>query len=802
MKLLQIIKAPYYGFNYMTRGAVNSFNALRAARLRNSSKHATRLRKAHKAKKQAKLKAKPVEYKPVNESQLKQLLETKASVRGIKYVDKVIETQDFDGKKFFDCDFSGVEFICDKSCKLEFVDSNLQGATFMSLLDCEGKINFWNCNLPNSHFDFALQEIPINIDSSNLNNMTFWGFMDDSYISNSTAIAANFWNSRFDDTYLLENDMRSANFNCANLSKARLFKNNFREASFIGTDFGSVDLESSDFAAADMRLARFNPARIDPAKMNGVLLCGMALPESVDYVDNLSSKDLDKLSKDYEGFLKKFTTKSSILKSMLNVGAVEKKDFANSDLSHLDFRRIYVPAGTSFAGVNFRNTGFTNSVFAYVDFKHANFKEVTLDQTIFDRSDFRAVSFKDVCFGTEVSMQGANLDGADLSNIDIVDWGTFNISGASLVAANLENAFFGADLTLTDTHRIDPDFDPINDYPAYKHHPVTDLRRANLRGVKFVFPEEYPLRLDNFDFSGADLTGSSFENVFIGYGNHFIGTDFSNASFKNVKVANTREGFENVFPYNSRSFMMLANFAWANFENVDFSRVFNCFLDVTAVACGEAQIDPDDYIHIYENPYFTNFDFSGLDLRALDFSPYDVVVFEDCNFDGANLEGVDLSNVCFDDCSMKFADLRGTNVFDTLHETGNYSSMIYMRGARLDEKDQEIFKSKNYNSSQFRFADNKTKFKMIGSDLSHRDLSRMNLSEQDMRGVNLEKSSLQETDLNGAMLAGANLTRANFDKAKLDGVKIYNAVGVHPMLKAKLEGGETAEIDRDRRMGY
>lgn len=821
MNIRSIFNAPVRAFRYLKAEASNAVTLVKAYRKKEGENLITP--EAQKAAKLALVLDKPkIQRTVVDANELKALLQENAEIENLSYTGQKFPDSEARKIKFNNCDFSKVEFDFHKYCSWEFEGCNMPNANFdfeRTMNFTSANVNFNKCNMPNSSFGDNKEIICANFLNSNLEGSSFkYHFGEPSWIIGSNLRKTTHRYGMFGLAYkLIRCDLRDANWQGVIFNKAQVDNCDFRGASLIGADFKEGDYRSSRFEGADLRLAIFNQADLDPAKMQGAMICGMGMPKKYHNITALTKEELLQLESDYEKFKGKYLSSSSLVKGLFGFGAIENKNFSGENLSEFNLMGIYIPPGADFSGADFSKSRFLSTIAAKADFKYAKFKDTKLEFAIFDQSDFRAAHFQDLAivappsfFGASlesVSFQGANLDGANLSRLSSDDWKLLNISGASLVAANLENAVFLNPNTLGNPSRINREVISEKEFRPYAYHYPTNMRRANLKGVQFIFAETQPWSMKSCDFSGADLSNSRFENVTMAYGNQFITTNFNGASFINFRPLANHENESDHRAYDFRSFAMLASFEGASFRNSNWSNVTNVLLNMQPEQANDLCLLLDDLVYdgsFRRSPtcFLPHIDFTGLDLRALDFRSFDAVHIQGSNFSGANLQGVDLSNVCLYECLAECADLRGTNIEQSLARWEDFVSTVYLRGARFDEATKKALSDMDPEEGRFVFDKMQNNFQMLYLDLSNRDLSKLNLARQDLRGTNLEKSIMREANLKDAMLDGSNLKNVNWDGVKLEGAKIYGAKSVHPRLKAGLEGGETAELDLDRRMGY
>lgn len=582
-----------------------------------------------------------------------------------------------------------------------------------------------------------------------------------------------------------------------------------RGAKLFAVNFGRSNLNKAKLAGTDLRLAYLIDANMSLSNVKGALMCGMGP------IEKLNDSNL------YKGAYEIEPRYENAMKRLSSAGAIENKNLQGIDLSGRNLENFYVPPGTDFSNADFSNMTISNCVFKDVNFSRVNFSGTKFENVILDKSDFRGADFSNAKFLGKVYIYAANLDAVNWSHLTREDWAALSIGQSSFIGADLR----GAEITQTGTLWHHGGLHKPRDYEAQKYigddrtyHFITNFKRANMQGAKFIFSKDKPVDLSFSDFSGADLSDSVWENVNFYRNNFFIATNFKNASFNNV--TEPPGGIIDRESTNIHSFIILSNFDGAKFEDCSFKTTEIFALqglnDESNQAFANAiRLDAD-------NEFFLDaINFSGLDLRQLDFAGLGSVYFLNCNFDGADLRGVNLgSNTGESSQSMRFlnstfklADLRGTNILNTIdseteteyvdgvQEDGK-RAMTYLKGARFDKATQALIDSDDYDRERFDLASTRFKAALLGLDLSNRDMSSMNFSKLDMRGVNLEESNLSSAQLKDATLNGANLKNTNWDKANIDGAQIYNAKSVHPMLKAKLEGGETAELDFERRKGY
>jgi len=183
------------------------------------------------------------------------------------------------------------------------------------------------------------------------------------------------------------------------------------------------------------------------------------------------------------------------------------------------------------SGLDLRHADLWGADLRYADLSHANLAGQNLDLTIMRGTDLSGANLQGVSiFG--VIMIDANLSGANLKNSRVIA----TLDRARLVDADLENAFWGADmknqtmgLMRASCNKADftgaklknanfnrvllkfaklrrADMDNINLYRAV-------LSGADLSGAKLRWADLREAHLDNTDFSGADLTGVRLEGA-------------------------------------------------------------------------------------------------------------------------------------------------------------------------------------------------------------------------------------------------------------------------------------------------
>lgn len=795
MEVSKIITAPFKAAWQFARGVRNSGQLLRSRLVRNSLARAD---KAELHSGQVKL----IKPELVSQSKLNEIIAAQPEADEI-----LIENIKLTSPNLNHLEIANPEAtVYFENCN--FVGVDMSEAPFK-------RIVFNNCNLskvklPNTTiFDF-------NCTDSNLNGINFHGSFMSSDLSGSTLRKAHLRKTKFTNVDLSNCDFRDAQLSGVAFIHVDVDGADMRGAKLLAARLKDQDFSNVQLDNADMRLIALDRVALDPAKMKGTLICGMSHGKGL-VIDAVDYDSIEDLARRYQRFKESLTSENSRLKSYFNYGAIENKDFHGEDLSDLWISELYLPKGTSFVGAKLRNLGIYETIIYAGDFRYADLSGAMLRNAILDRSDLREAKLDRIRFERQVSLQGVNLDGMDLSRFSVDDWDRLNIAGASFVAANLENAVFKFANNLMIPNRIRPDYCEKVDFPSRQQYPDTNFRRANLKGSKFIFPEDKPLKMAMFDFSGADMSNSTMENIEVSAGNFFIATNFTNANLRNfvhIEPMELHVGEEH-FP-SSGSLFMLADFTNATFQNADFSHIPAMHIQGLSEPEIQGRFTAENIL--LRDPYlavFPRLNFSGLDLRALDLSTYQIVLMYRCNFEGANLQGVNLSNACLNNCSLKLADLRGTNMLESLPNFVGFpeeaNSYFYVRGARMDEADYDRVKPTIWGDSgldNVNYDIDTVRATLVGLDLSNRDMNFMcALRGKDMRDVNLSKSNLSILDFGEAMLDranlnGADLSKVYLEKAHVDGVTIYKAKNVHPIIKSQLEGGETAQLERDRRMGY
>ncbi len=198
----------------------------------------------------------------------------------------------------------------------------------------------------------------------------------------------------------------------------------------------------------------------------------------------------------------------------------------------------------------------------------------------FSRRDLNELDLSGVDF-KRANLTGAQMFGTDLSrtNLTLADLSGANMDRANIIGARLDGANLSGVTMLRPTTTASYD-DIAKDPPSFKGARLADTR---------IFG-----RFRNVDFSGADLSRSSFAPT------------------------NTTGFIENLW----RADLMSANLSSANLENADFTYVMLQFADLRGANLRGAILKRVDMAHA---------DFSGADLTGADVSNADL--------DGANFTG-------------------------------------------------------------------------------------------------------------------------------------------------------------------
>jgi uncharacterized protein YjbI with pentapeptide repeats len=359
-----------------------------------------------------------------------------------------------------------------------------------------------------------------------------------------------------------------------------------------------------------------------------------------------------------------------------------------------------------------------------------------------------------------------------------------------------------------------------------------------LEKSKFINAE-----IDNADFSGCDLSHSSFKNSTL-RSCAFDGVDATkvkivqlsgkNNSYNGAKVVYSKEELEQIKSLGSTLSADLVNNSIPNTDG----RASITQDEINEFRTKQTTKPKLKFSDHFKAKLKESKDLSGLDLSDIKFKGENLSGY---NFRGANLsnsiiEGCNLSKANFDAATLTGSeisktDLRGAKfqytILDNVEITGSNMQackISHSRGAKLSltgcdlsfskidnsalesakftnvTLNESILDKSNFNGSTFDQCKVQkcvgTEMKMSKATITKSDFSGSSFREGDFTGATIEKSNFSKTDLTGATFAKVSGEKNNFSDAVLDGSDCRGAnLSNADFSNASLEKADLTKVD-------
>lgn len=313
-----------------------------------------------------------------------------------------------------------------------------------------------------------------------------------------------------------------------------------------GVDLSGLKFNNVDFSEATLARTRFSGARFENCRFGQRQLERGLLDGATFIRQNLRHHNLEAATLTGAAFIDVELFSCRMSGADCRDLAVESVRFIGCDCSRVSFQ------GMTGSSVLFERTGLTGARFDGAKVEGWAFPQATLRGTSFKQAalidaSFAASEGRLPPFAIEdIDLDDTDLSGADFSGVDLAGQVRFARAprfGASvqqrtrLVGARLPLSFLGKDCSFVDARDaiFVNDLDPAHDMEGFR------AREAVLPGIEFA-----GLRLEEADFTGADLTAARFGNAQLSdadfstavlEGADFTGANLDEAAFADATLA-------------------------------------------------------------------------------------------------------------------------------------------------------------------------------------------------------------------------------------------------------------------------
>lgn len=351
--------------------------------------------------------------------------------------------------------------------------------------------------------------------------------------TNSNFASANLTNASFIDATLSGANFTNANLNYVSFVDALLDDADFTNSIITNTNMGKVVVRG--FTKEQL----YSTASYKNRDLTGIILANNNLKDWNFSGQNLSGTRFNLADLTGVDFTNSIITSAYIGYSdnFTKEQLYSTASYKNKDLTGVQFDDLKMN-GWNFAGQNLTNASFSGTSLSNADFT---------DSIITGASLYFATDrgFKKEQFYSTLSYKNKDLTGVDLGDNDLAGW---NLSGQNLTGVS----FYASDLT--DTNLTDSIITGASFWRAsatlteHQFYSTLSYKNKSLVGLNMKNNT-----LDGWDFSGQNLTSTTFERAELATAN-FAGANLTNVSFAYANLSG-------------------ANFAGATFNNTTLTGV-------------------------------------------------------------------------------------------------------------------------------------------------------------------------------------------------------------------------------------
>lgn len=351
--------------------------------------------------------------------------------------------------------------------------------------------------------------------------------------TNSNFASANLTNASFIDATLSGANFTNANLNYVSFVDALLDDADFTNSIITNTNMGKVVVRG--FTKEQL----YSTASYKNRDLTGIILANNNLKDWNFSGQNLSGTRFNLADLTGVDFTNSIITSAYIGYSdnFTKEQLYSTASYKNKDLTGVQFDDLKMN-GWNFAGQNLTNASFSGTSLSNADFT---------DSIITGASLYFATDrgFKKEQFYSTLSYKNMDLTGVDLGDNDLAGW---NLSGQNLTGVS----FYASDLT--DTNLTDSIITGASFWRAsatlteHQFYSTLSYKNKSLVGLNMKNNT-----LDGWDFSGQNLTSTTFERAELATAN-FAGANLTNVSFAYANLSG-------------------ANFAGAIFNNTTLTGV-------------------------------------------------------------------------------------------------------------------------------------------------------------------------------------------------------------------------------------
>lgn len=351
--------------------------------------------------------------------------------------------------------------------------------------------------------------------------------------TNSNFASANLTNASFIDATLSGANFTNANLNYVSFVDALLDDADFTNSIITNTNMGKVVVRG--FTKEQL----YSTASYKNRDLTGIILANNNLKDWNFSGQNLSGTRFNLADLTGVDFTNSIITSAYIGYSdnFTKEQLYSTASYKNKDLTGVQFDDLKMN-GWNFAGQNLTNASFSGTSLSNADFT---------DSIITGASLYFATDrgFKKEQFYSTLSYKNMDLTGVDLGDNDLAGW---NLSGQNLTGVS----FYASDLT--DTNLTDSIITGASFWRAsatlteHQFYSTLSYKNKSLVGLNMKNNT-----LDGWDFSGQNLTSTTFERAELATAN-FAGANLTNVSFAYANLSG-------------------ANFAGATFNNTTLTGV-------------------------------------------------------------------------------------------------------------------------------------------------------------------------------------------------------------------------------------
>lgn len=351
--------------------------------------------------------------------------------------------------------------------------------------------------------------------------------------TNSNFASANLTNASFIDATLSGANFTNANLNYVSFVDALLDGADFTNSIITNTNMGKVVVRG--FTKEQL----YSTASYKNRDLTGIILANNNLKDWNFSGQNLSGTRFNLADLTGVDFTNSIITSAYIGYSdnFVKEQLYSTASYKNKDLTGVQFDDLKLN-GCNFAGQNLTNASFSGTSLSNADFT---------DSIITGASLYFATDrgFKKEQFYSTLSYKNKDLTGVDLGDNDLAGW---DLSGQNLTGVS----FYASDLT--DTNLTDSIITGASFWRAsatlteHQFYSTLSYKNKSLVGLNMKNNT-----LDGWDFSGQNLTSTTFERAELATAN-FAGANLTNVSFAYANLSG-------------------ANFAGATFNNTTLTGV-------------------------------------------------------------------------------------------------------------------------------------------------------------------------------------------------------------------------------------